>query len=440
MRWAKAPRGFDKNWGSLSSVSACSRRGLVRAAANDAILAGRGVENHQCSGAVLWRFPVNVEAGDDTGRIRGRHIFLNIIGRNGLPKPGRLHGFHAVTALRFDEQTADNSSRVAHGFGVDPEADRGPTNDSRILRQQFGGYPEDCGSAEVTITPLQVFHVPTGADEFGRQAVKQFRMRRPFALEPEVLPPLSPATPKYCCQKRFIHQRAVSGCEDRGATLPDPACSSEYSAATAADGGYFQVRFSRPFYRISPRMRRNVSRGLFHFPWRPWSSGSPSRWLVFLAAFRTVFEDPLNSGDLERDRNSDERPVTAGRSCVAARTAVNIGRGVFRLLQVCLEAKTAGALNGLTTFTTDFGCRPCVRATEKLRSAGLGFWFGDLLPRQSAIDSRLEKFIRIQDQLGAPAGSRLSGRDRNNRRHERPWIRQQYVRFPVLEFRPGIPS
>ena len=32
-----------------------------------------------------------------------------------------------------------------------------------------------------------MFHVPVGADEFGREPVEQFGIRRPFALHAEVL-------------------------------------------------------------------------------------------------------------------------------------------------------------------------------------------------------------------------------------------------------------
>src|SRR5439155_16024065 len=70
------------------------------------------------------------------------------------------------------------------------DAETGTASEQTILRvpgEQFGrapGYLAVGGRSDDE--SLHVFHIPAGPDEFGRQPLEQFRVRRPLALNAEV--------------------------------------------------------------------------------------------------------------------------------------------------------------------------------------------------------------------------------------------------------------
>ena len=103
-----------------------------------------------------------------------------------------------MPALSFHQQPTDKQSRVAHFLRVNAKT-RAARQQTilRVSREQFGRY---AGRLQVSgrgrDETLQVFHVPAGADEFGREPVEQFGMCRPLALHAEVLNRLHDADAK----------------------------------------------------------------------------------------------------------------------------------------------------------------------------------------------------------------------------------------------------
>ena len=117
-------------------------------------------------------------------------VILNVIGaQNFLPQTGGL--------IRLYRRATDLLHQKS-GIAKAPVADhlRGQT-EARAARQQAvfrircsnsGVTLDDCRYvALVTIRLLHRFHVPSGAHEFRRQPIEQSRMRRPFALRPEIV-------------------------------------------------------------------------------------------------------------------------------------------------------------------------------------------------------------------------------------------------------------
>ena len=114
-------RCFDK----LRIVQQGERlQGRVRARAPDDAILARGSVEQEHVGRRALSLPVDVEAATVRGRTGVGHIFLRIIVRDRLPKSGRLPGFHAVSALFFHQQPAQEQSRVAHCFGIHAETRR----------------------------------------------------------------------------------------------------------------------------------------------------------------------------------------------------------------------------------------------------------------------------------------------------------------------------